>query len=150
MGNSSSRRARVLVAEDDRELRRLVTAVLRRCGYVVDEAANGIDMLERLADVTLRKRTFDLIVSDVRMPGLTGMEVIEGLQLGDRAQSFRTPVIFMTAFGDDDVHAEAARLGATILDKPFDLEDLGFYAVMLAPPREDDEALFRDPPGNGD
>ncbi|MCC7537411.1 MAG: response regulator [Deltaproteobacteria bacterium] len=148
MSHRNPRRARVLLAEDDHEFRRLVAGMLRRNGYVVDEAATGLDMLSRLADVAVRRRKFDLIVSDVRMPGMSGLQVIEGMQLSSGLRRLGTPVIFMTAFGDRDLRDQASRLGATILDKPFDLDDLALYAELFAPAVE-------DPPdthdlGNGD
>jgi FixJ family two-component response regulator len=55
------------------------------------------------------------------MPGLTGLEVLAGLRKRDQS----TPVILITAFGDEQTHAEAKRLGATaVIDKPFDTADL--------------------------
>lgn len=139
--SQSLRHPRVLVAEDDHAFRQLIAAMLRREGYVVQEAATGLDMLERLTDSELKRRTFDLIVSDVRMPGLTGIEVIDGLKLADGGRPWTTPVIFMTAFGDRDLQREASRLGATILDKPFDLADLVLYAQLFAPPHDGPRAF---------
>ncbi len=75
-------RARVLLAEDDRELRRLLATELRKEGYVVEEAGSGFELLELLSDVALRDEAFDLIVTDIRMPGLTGLSVVEGLRNG--------------------------------------------------------------------
>jgi CheY-like chemotaxis protein len=125
---------RILIAEDDYEMRRLLVAALRRDGYEVTEADNGLRLLSQLysplhygirADV-------DLIISDIRMPGVDGLEVLSGLQSYDGAP----PVILITAFGDRQVHAEANRLGAVALfDKPFDLDDLRTFVRRLVPPR---------------
>ena len=63
----------------------------------------------------------DLVISDIRMPWVTGMEVLRGMRqcLG------YPPVILITAFGDDQTHAEARQLGAAaVFDKPFDIEEL--------------------------
>lgn len=114
--------ARILLAEDDRELRRLLAAELRKEGYLVEEAASGFELLELLGDLALRNESFDLIVTDIRMPGLTGLSIVEGLRNGITPGTSGAPVILITAFGDEDTHAEAARLGTVIFDKPFDLD----------------------------
>jgi DNA-binding response OmpR family regulator len=62
----------------------------------------------------------DLVISDIRMPVCSGLEILEGLRQAHR----KIPVILMTAFGDDETRATANRLGAVLLDKPFALEDL--------------------------
>ena len=113
--------ARILLAEDDRDLRLLLATELRKQGHVVDEAASGHDLLELLANLALRNETFDLIVTDIRMPGLTGLSIVEGLRHGITDGTASTPVILITAFGDEETHAEAKRLGAVIFDKPFDI-----------------------------
>jgi DNA-binding response OmpR family regulator len=113
--------ARILLAEDDRDLRLLLATELRKQGYVVEEAASGHGLLELLANMALRNETFDLIVTDIRMPGLTGLSIVEGLRHGLTEGTSSTPVILITAFGDEETHAEARRLGAVIFDKPFDI-----------------------------
>jgi DNA-binding response OmpR family regulator len=123
--------ARVLLAEDDRELRSLLAAELRKEGYVVEEARTGFDLLELLGDLTLRNEAFDLIVTDIRMPGLSGLSVVEGLRNGITPGTSATPVILITAFGDEDTHAEAKRLGTVIFDKPFELEAFRACAVKM-------------------
>jgi CheY-like chemotaxis protein len=129
-----ARQARVLLAEDDRELRRLLAAELRKEGYLVKEAATGFELLERLGDVALRNEGFDLIVTDIRMPGLTGLSVAEGLRNGMKPGDHGIPIILITAFGDDDTHAEAKRLGTVIFDKPFDLDEFRVCAMNLVSP----------------
>ncbi len=110
-------RPHILLAEDDLELRVLLTLILSRAGYRVTECDNGLELLEELE----RAEQYDLVISDVRMPALTGLEVLESLL--DKQQ--RPPFIGMTAFGDDRTHETARRLGVVaMLDKPFDLDDL--------------------------
>jgi DNA-binding NtrC family response regulator len=110
----------VLLAEDDAELRKLIAATLRAEGYEVIEAANGMELLDSLELVVARRVPY-VIVSDVRMPLLSGMDVLAVI----RASSTQVPVILITAFGDVDTHSEAHDLGAiAILDKPFDLSAL--------------------------
>ncbi|ABW67930.1 response regulator [Desulfosudis oleivorans] len=116
---------RVLVAEDDYEMRKLLAGTLKDSGYDVVECPDGMAMLTHLAAFLLpdefSQEKIDLIISDVRMPGITGMEVLEGKP---RHRAF-PPMILITAFGDDQTHAMAAQFGAAaMLDKPFDMDDL--------------------------
>ncbi len=114
---------RVLLAEDDQAFRLLLATVLRADGYEVLEAGNGAELLDFVAFGLMggqAKRSFDLIVSDIEMPGYTGLEVLDGI----RDACVGIPVILITAFGDSEKHQAAERLGARLLDKPFDLAEL--------------------------
>jgi CheY-like chemotaxis protein len=114
-------RRRVLVAEDDPSLRRLIVTVLADAGYEVIEAGDGVELLDHIEQLLAGPRESFVIVTDVNMPGLTGLDVLAIL----RCASARTPVVLITAFGDAETHAEARELGAvTVLDKPFDLDVL--------------------------
>jgi DNA-binding response OmpR family regulator len=121
---------RIVVAEDDPDLRHLITLGLQMDGREVVEVADGGDLFTLLAATLGREgepSPFDVIVSDVRMPGWSGLEVLAGLQLYAEAP----PVVLITGFGDDELHAEARRLGAVAtLDKPFDIDHL--RAVIAA------------------
>jgi CheY-like chemotaxis protein len=125
----------VLLAEDDRAMREFIAAVLRRDGYDVVEASDGTELVERLAPML--RQPFDprvriaLIISDVRMPGLTGLQVLETLRWAE----WSTPIILITAFGDEATHRQARAHGATaVFDKPFALDELR-AAVRAAVPR---------------
>ena len=124
-------RSTVLLIEDDLEMRRMLAAALRRDGHRVVEAANGDDALEWLGPGALDgdlERIPDLVVSDIRLPYFTGLEILESLQIVAR----RIPVVLITAFPDRETMAEAARLGAEcVLAKPFELGELR-AAVHLA------------------
>jgi DNA-binding response OmpR family regulator len=116
-------RPRVLVADDDVEMRRLVAESLRRDDYEVTEESDGGRLLVRVASVYSADRTidrFDLIVSDIRMPVCSGLEILKGL----REAHWKTPVILMTAFGDEETKEYAERLGALLIDKPFKMDVL--------------------------
>jgi DNA-binding NtrC family response regulator len=116
-------RARVLLADDDDAMRALLARALRRAGYDVVEACSGSALLEGLASGVMSESRlwFDLIISDVRMPGCDGLYILASL----RHLSIETPVILITAFGTTATHAAAAHLGAfALLDKPFDVDDL--------------------------
>ncbi len=130
--------AQVLLGEDDPELRALLADMLRRDGHDVLEARDGAELLEHVAGTLADSgelESVDLIVSDIRMPGWTGMEILENL----RHVGCWAPVILITAFGDQDTHDMAGRLGAVaVFDKPFDIDDLR-TAVL--------NALARSPKG---
>lgn len=114
---------RILLAEDDAEMRALVSRDLRRAGFSVVECANGRALLRRIecGDPTQQGVGFDLVVADVRMPALTGLEVLERLR---RADPF-TPVVIVTAFASPETRCSALSLGAlAVLDKPFETRDL--------------------------
>jgi CheY-like chemotaxis protein len=133
MSEEGHRAYRILVAEDDSEMRKIVTEALRAGGYQVIEAEHGGRML---ADVAARLgahesgESLDLIVSDVRMPVCTGLQLLTTL----RQAHWSTPVILMTAFGDEGIRACADALGAVLFAKPFDLDDLLAAAARLLTP----------------
>lgn len=115
--------ARVLLAEDDAEFRAMLAAVLRADGYEVIEAASGSELLRYFSATILWPQRYhppDVLVSDVRMPGPDGLAVLRGL----RQYEWGKPIILITAFGDAATHAEAAGMAATVLDKPFNIDDL--------------------------
>lgn len=124
---------RVLVAEDQEEMRTLLRRALERRGYDVVEAPDGPQLVRAIVDGLRASETQvpDLIVTDVRMPGYSGLEVLARL----RREGWTTPFILITAFGDAQLHEEAARLGAAcVLNKPFAMEDLCAAVESLVPP----------------
>ena len=109
---------RLLVVDDERSMRELLELVLKREGYAVETAENGRVALERV-----RQRAFDLIISDVRMPDMTGIELLEQV----RVVSPETVVIMLTAFATVDTARQAFKLGAedfVIKDSGFDVDEL--------------------------
>jgi DNA-binding response OmpR family regulator len=120
-----ARQYRILLAEDDKEMRTLLAHALMSFGYEVVACPDGVDMLTHLAAFLMPRdqvhESFDLIISDIRMPGVTGMEVLQGKP---KRADF-PPMILITAFGDDETHAQAAQYGvAAMFDKPFDVDEL--------------------------
>lgn len=112
----------ILVAEDDTELRGLLTSLLRREGFDVADVPTGTAVRE-LARAVAEGRAArpDLVVMDVRMPGVSGLELLGEL----RRAGWALPIVIMTAFGDEKLHHDASEAGASaVLDKPFDLDDL--------------------------
>ena len=84
---------RILIAEDDRELRQLFEHVLVKNGYAVDGVGNGYQALQ-----ALENSYFDLIISDIMMPEMDGYELVEAL----RQTGYQIPVLMITAKGDFD------------------------------------------------
>ena len=120
--------ARILVVDDDKEMRELVATRLLAQGYSVHGATTGSELLRVLEDVSVYMWPLDgidLIVVDNRMPGITGLEAIRRLRLAQ----WDTPAVLITAFPDDEVLREAARLKVPVLPKPFSLELLT-HAVL--------------------
>lgn len=121
---------RILVAEDDSDMRLLVVEALSEDGYEIIAVPDGGRLLVTLAHEIVAENgaeLADLLVSDVRMPTCSGMAILEQL----RASNRRMPVILMTAFGDAAAHARAEALGALLFDKPFDMDDLRTAVASL-------------------
>lgn len=109
-------RARLLVVEDDHEMRALLLDVLGEEGYDVAEAANGAEALIRL-----RSESFAGIILDKNMPGLSGLDLLPGL----RTICPETPIIMITAFGDLGTYMDAMERGAfAYVFKPFRMDEL--------------------------
>jgi CheY-like chemotaxis protein len=114
---------RVLIAEDDVSLRNVLVLFLRRRGFAVDEAPDGAEAL-RLVEAGLSEGwEYAVIVSDIRMPNLTGDRLLE--EIRRRSEPLARRVILMTGYAhvaeDPDL---LARLGTPLLQKPFALEQL--------------------------
>lgn len=117
------RHKRVLVAEDDDDLRFAVGSLLELAGFEVERVRNGIDLIVRLDQAIApseSEKMPDAIVTDVRMPGCTGLQALNIMSdaVGD------TPCFVVTAMRDPDVRDRAEHLGARYLLKPFDPDAL--------------------------
>jgi CheY-like chemotaxis protein len=105
--------ARILVADDDPLIRRLAVRTLMREGHTVAEAVDGLDVLR-----IVQTQAFDLLVLDLDMPGMTGLEVLHALRHQEIARHM--PVLILTAA--DDEHSTCAGFAAganDYLTKPF-------------------------------
>lgn len=106
----------VLIVEDDAATRRLYKFMLTNGGYPVIEAEDGVAALEQLA-----KHPCELVITDMNMPRMDGMELIQSIRR-DYPDMY---VILITAFGTPDTEKQARRIGANdYLAKPFDFEEL--------------------------
>jgi two-component system NtrC family sensor kinase len=113
----------ILIVDDERDIRQLLREMLSLEGHEVTEAVNGADALAKLRDAS-----FDLVVTDVRMPSLSGMELLRRV----REVSPSTEVIVATAYAELDTAIECMRAGAfDLLRKPFNLQEL-FTCVSRA------------------
>jgi CheY-like chemotaxis protein len=115
----------ILLAEDDKEMRTMLAQELRISGYRVAECPDGWNLLEQLGSFVLpnpiEHEEVDLVIFDIRMPGITGLEILEGLH---QAEGF-PPIILITAFGDEKTHLQEEECGAAAMfDKPFEIDDL--------------------------
>lgn len=111
------RAPRVVVADDDDDMRDALCDLLSRLSVQVESAASGCDLGVLLAG----DGPIDLLITDVRMPWVTGLQVA----LAARNAGLRIPIIVITAFPDDEIRSKVAALGsAVLLAKPFAGEEL--------------------------
>jgi DNA-binding NtrC family response regulator len=122
------RTGQIFLAEDEQELRRLVAGALRADGHEVHEIARGDELLHAIIVATDQRKVPDLLVSDVHMPGMSAVEALELV----RPQVPSLPVVLMTAAGDSDLIARAAKLNvACIFRKPFALDAMRAAVISL-------------------
>jgi CheY-like chemotaxis protein len=136
--SAEARHRRILLADDDLEMRKLLSWSVRRRGYEVIECADGASLRRQLtlSSPTSSWEPFDLLISDVRMPGADGLQVIEQAS----ASAKLPPVILITAYPDQQLSEQARRLHtAVLLAKPFDVSELLDWVDRLLgepPPQE--------------
>lgn len=112
-GDSSRRR--ILVADDEPHIRRVLETLLESSGFDVDSVADGAEALARLRDPS---RTYALVLTDLMMPGRSGLDVLAGLETMEERRGL--PVVVLTAKGQDADRQRAVALGAAdFLTKPF-------------------------------
>ena len=110
--------ARILVAEDERDIRELINFTLMFAGHTVTLAANGEEAVQKVGDANP-----DLILMDVRMPRLTGYEACRQIKAMDAWKN--VPVVFLTAKGQDEEVQSGIDAGATAyILKPFSPDEL--------------------------
>jgi two-component system, NtrC family, response regulator AtoC len=102
---------RLLIVEDDVEVRSLIEEQCSKIGFQFLSASNGREAFE-----LLQTEVFDAVISDIRMPEMNGIELLEQLRL----QQNETPFVILTGSSDKDYAVAAVRLGALdFVDKPF-------------------------------
>src|SRR6266850_120830 len=106
--------ARIMVVDDDGASRGLMAQILAEDGHVVVACSDGAEAMERLE----RDGEFDVVVSDIRMVDVDGLEVLDWV----RKHAPETPVLLVTAFGNVDGAVDAIRRGAyDYISKPYDV-----------------------------
>lgn len=127
MENSSAKARSVLVVDDERDMCDLIVDFLGREGYEVEAAHTGFEALARV-----REQDYDVVVTDLRMPGMDGIEVLR------EVKTLRpdVPVILITAFGSIDLAIEAMKAGAFyFVTKPFKMRQLEALVAKAAEQR---------------
>jgi two-component system response regulator PilR (NtrC family) len=107
---------KILVVDDEQSLREVLSIMLKRAGYAVTSVADGEDAIEQI-----QKEIFDLVITDLRMPKVDGMEVLKAV----KSTSPETVVLLITAFATADSAVEAMKQGAyDYLTKPFQVDEV--------------------------
>jgi two-component system response regulator PilR (NtrC family) len=107
---------KILVVDDEQSLREVLSIMLRRAGYAVTSAMDGEEAIE-----LLNKEIFDLVITDLRMPKIDGMDVLKAV----KSASPETVVLIITAFATADSAVEAMKQGAyDYLTKPFQVDEV--------------------------
>ena len=109
---------RILVVDDELPIRALTSEILTHAGFLVTTAANGAEALRRMEAVT-----YDLVIADMRMPGMDGATLYE--EISDRWPEMHDRIVFIT--GDIDGERTSRRLArgdVRFLEKPFDMSEL--------------------------
>jgi len=120
---------RILIVEDRDSLRRMLERALRGEGYEVEAAATGEEGIDRIRG----DGRFDLVLTDLKLPGVSGLEVLAAV----RAAQPMLPVVVLTAYGTVATAVEAMKLGAhDFLEKPVEIEDLFALVEAILGPEE--------------
>ncbi|MBU0477255.1 sigma-54 dependent transcriptional regulator [bacterium] len=109
-------KASVLIVDDELKIRRILQIMLENENYKTEQAKDGVEALKKMETVD-----FDLIITDMKMPNMNGIELLEQIQKRNNT----VPVIIMTAYGTIQTAVEAMKKGAyDYILKPFDLEEM--------------------------
>jgi len=118
----------LLLVEDKTELRAMLRKALERAGYTVDEAPDGTAAIQKI-----RARRYLLVITDLKMPGASGLDVLRESKQADAA----VPVLLLTAYGSVEEAVAAMKEGAfDFLQKPVDLEHLKLLVKRAAQQQE--------------
>ncbi|NOX38651.1 MAG: sigma-54-dependent Fis family transcriptional regulator [Calditrichaeota bacterium] len=120
--------ARILIVDDEKTIRDTLSTVLEEEGFQTDVAESGEVALQKI-----QERDFDLVITDLRMPGMGGLELLEKIKL----MAPQTSVMIITAYGSLESAIQALRLGAyDYIVKPLDFDDVLLRIKRLMEHRE--------------
>jgi len=109
---------RILVIDDDGLITRTLCDLLHRAGFYAEASNDGADAIDKTEDTD-----FDLIISDVKMPDIDGIETVRRMRAASKARNKRSiPVIFITGYANSPETKKAMELGEVIF-KPFDTNE---------------------------
>ena len=111
----------ILVAEDEQHMRHILSLILKKAGYSVSKAGDGYEALKMIVDSRNGTRPVDLLLTDIQMPGITGIELIAQLD----QLNISLPIFVITGYGDKETVIELKHVGiAEYIEKPFMAETL--------------------------
>jgi two-component system, NtrC family, response regulator AtoC len=123
---------RVLIVDDEQNLRHMLQTLLKREGYEPVGVPSVDGALKELGE-----RPYDIVITDLRMPGRSGMDLVDEI----RRRNLGCTVVVMTAYGSRDIAIEAMKRGAyDYISKPFEVDEM----VLLLRKAEERERLFRE------
>ncbi len=127
---------RILIVDDEADIALILKLQLEDSGYTTVRARDGVEALEKLS-----RETFDLVLLDIKMPRLDGMQVLERIRGGHRGEA----VVMMTAHGNEEIAVKAIKKGAIdYIAKPFSTEDIVkkvAHAILLNRTRQENLRL---------
>jgi len=141
VGHASAEEPRILVVDDDPDIRQLLQDRLRAKGYRVQSAVDGVRALE-----AVRAETFEGMILDIGIPSMDGMDVLRHIRKWDQ----QIPIVMVTASGSKELAVRAISMGAqAYLLKPFDVDELqrivDYWFRRVAPPSSESAASLARP-----
>ncbi|PIQ89895.1 MAG: response regulator [Candidatus Omnitrophica bacterium CG11_big_fil_rev_8_21_14_0_20_42_13] len=114
-------RKKILIIDDEELIIKSLSKLLEKIGYEVFIAKNGQDAI-----IMNEEEEFDLIIADIRVPGINGVEAVRRIySANDKNSKGRIPAIFITGYADENAENEAKKLNpAAYIAKPFDIPEL--------------------------
>ena len=111
---------KILVVDDEARIRELIRKYAVYEGYVVDEAENGAQAIEKC-----RRESYDMIIMDIMMPVMGGLEAAHAIRTMERADSNKVPIVAISANAfDEDIHRSLASGMNAHLSKPVEIDKL--------------------------
>ena len=133
-------KARLLIVDDDKAIRSLLTTVAKRAGFSVDAAKDGLEALEML-----EKKSYDIAIVDLMMPRLSGYELVQRIS----SITPRPAVIVATALTNGDVKSLDDSMVRRVIKKPFDIQAVANAlietAVQIAAERQSEASPVAPP-----